>query len=140
MTVFVDTSVWVGLVNRDDRRHEEARALVDAIAAGDLGEPTTSDLVVAETLNYLRQRVRRKAAAQLFLDVALGGEGLPPLVPSVLRVHTRVFGPALERYVARWEAGLSFTDCTTLELVEQRRLGAVATFDGGFRPWVRVVP
>src|SRR5207253_3457685 len=63
---FVDTSVWVSLRFRRDRRHPDARQLWE----GGTGALLTSTLVMGETWTFLRRRAGHTAAVQ-FLDAAI---------------------------------------------------------------------
>lgn len=83
--------------------------------------------------------MHRRDVAEALLGVVFGRPGVTPAVREVFRVHGTVFAAALDGYRRRWKAGLSFTDWTTLALMEAHRIDALATFDAGFEPWVRVV-
>ena len=140
MSVLVDTGLLVAAVNGDDRLHKEGRATLERLTRGAWGQPFTSDFIVAEAFNFLRQRTRQPEAARGLATVVFGGPSVRPLVRSIFRVHSTVLAPALQSYLGKWDARLSLTDWTSVELVQRHRVDAVATFDAGFRPWVTVVP
>jgi predicted nucleic acid-binding protein len=123
-----------------DRWHGPARALFADIQRGRWSSVHTSDLVLAEALNFLRRKVHRREAERTVLALAFGKPGAPPAVTDVLRVHAGRFAQAVERYERHFDQRLSFTDCSTLVLVEELRPAQVATFDRGFQGLAEVVP
>lgn len=129
----------VAFVNRDDAQHATARRLVAELARGSHGQLYTSDFVLAESLNFLRQRVRRAAVAETLVRMVMGDERTPPVVPELLRVHGTRFAEALALYLRRWEAGLSLTDWTIVVLMREHRVDSLVTFDRGFEAWVEVL-
>lgn len=135
--LFLDTGVLLASVLADDVNHERAVSMLEK--AGAWRGVHTSDYVLAEGLNFIRQKVRRPNAAESFLALAFGSNDEPALVDSVLRVHGGRFAAALDRYRREFDRGLSFTDWTSVVLVEEENFGAIATFDKGFRGLVDVV-
>lgn len=135
----MDTGVLLAYVHASDPLHADALRIVADMLQGAHGQPYTSDYVLTEAFNFVRARVPRKQVAERLSTVAFGGPSTPALTPDILRVHGDVFAAAHRRYLDRWNAGLSLTDCTTLELIAQRGLDRIATFDGGFDPWAEVV-
>lgn len=73
------------------------------------------------------------------IGLVFGGDDGIPVVDDVLRVNAARFAAALDRHRAEFGRGLSFTDWTSVVLVEEERLGAIATFDRGFAGLVDVV-
>jgi len=134
--LFVDTGVLLAAVLADDPGHAAARRILED--ADRWRGFHTSDYVLAEGLNFIRQKVRRKDAADSFLALAFGTNEDPPIVDEVLRVHGGRFAAALQRYRDEFDRGLSFTDWTSVVLMEEERLGAIATFDRGFHGIVDV--
>ena len=140
MSVFLDTGILVAYANADDPRHRDATAVVEDVLSGRHGDAFTSDYVLAEAFNFVRQRVKSAAVASALDGDVFGRAGTRPIVRDVLRVHGTVFASARAQYLARWKAGLSFTDWTTVELARQHKIGVVATFDRAFSAWADVIP
>lgn len=141
MSVLLDTGVLVGKFNPRDDRHEDAQELVARIAGGELGAAFVTTYVVDETLTLLRARDQphdrvRQAAGMLGLDVEADVAALTHLLPA----DPVVFHPAVDRFLELADQGLSFTDCTTLTVQQQRGLDAIATFDDGFDGLAPTVP
>jgi hypothetical protein len=140
VSAFLDTGVLVAFVNADDPLHPRARRAIVAASEGAWGQPWTSDYVLAEGYNFLRRRVKRQEVADALSALVLGRPGHAPLVRDVLRVNAGVFASAREQYFRHWSAGLSLTDWTSLELMAQRDIETLVTFDAGFEAWCRVAP
>jgi predicted nucleic acid-binding protein len=136
--LFLDTSVLLAAIISKDAGHEEAVRILSRVSQW--GSVHTSDYVVAEALNYVRMKMKRAELAEKVVALTFGEDDEPPLVDSVLRVHGARFAAALERYRREFARGLSFTDWSSVVLMEEERLSTIATFDGGFRGIVDVVP
>lgn len=130
MTVFVDTGVFVAFHNTRDANHREALDLMRRIAEGDFGAAYTSDYVFDEAVTVALVRTGNPGNA-LAVGGMILGEAIGPFL-SVLRVGEDRFEEAwglFPRYAAR---GLSFTDCTSVALMEAREIDAMASFDSDF--------
>ncbi len=100
---------------------------------GWFGRAYTSTYVIDETLTLAKAK--------------LGGREAVRLAESILRSKkiTTVnvdenegnFRQSLERFKERLDVrGLSFTDCTTLVLIERMKIGTLISFDRSFKPFV----
>lgn len=119
---FVDTSFWIGLQERRDSRHQQARALVSA----GIGPVLTTNHVVGETWTWLRRR-SGFASAVAFLN-KLGD------LPELELVHVN---DAIEAEAWRWlrmrpERAYSFVDATSFAVMRRRRIHEALAFDGDF--------
>lgn len=128
----------VAAVSRRDPHHPAAKRLVYELRRGRWSAVHTSDYIVAEALNYVRARLDHRGAEQALLALFFGGAGMPPLTPEVLRVHSGRFAKALEAYTRYADHGLSFTDATSLVLIQEHGIGTIATLDMGFEGLVPV--
>lgn len=138
-SVFLDTGVLLGFAWPRDAMHEAATRLMRRVADGEWRLVCTSDYVIAETLDFVRRKVRRLDVANRLLDVAFGGHEGEPLVDEVLRIYSGRFAAAMDLYRRDFRRGLSFTDWTTVVAMRQRALDDLATFDRDFRGLVRTV-
>ena len=139
-SLFLDAGPLIALANPRDQHHAEAHAILAAIATRTWSTVHTSDHVLAETLNYLRRKVPRLGAAEVVVEHVFGSGDARPVVSTVFTVHGPRFVTALHRFQREFERGLSFTDWTTVVLMEEHGVGELATFDGGFEGLVRTVP
>ncbi|HLA92217.1 MAG TPA: PIN domain-containing protein [Actinomycetota bacterium] len=119
---FVDTSFWIALRFRRDRRHPDARALWENGARGLI----TSHLVLGETWTFLCRRLGHREAAR-FRAAALGVRSL-----TIAHIDER-----LEAEAWRWldrhdERSYSFVDSTSFALMRRMRLREALAFDGDF--------
>lgn len=137
--LFLDTGVLVGAVSAHDPHHAAASDLVLRALGDEWGQPCTSDYVIAESMNFLNQRVHRRDVLSAFLRMVFGEEGRPPVVRDVLRIHAPLFAAAVQLHQKHFERRLSFTDCTTLAAMQEHGLRDLATFDKGFSGLANVV-
>jgi len=119
---FVDTSFWVALRFRRDRRHEDARRLWSS----GTGALVTSNLVVGETWTFLRRRAGHQAAMRF--DEVINR------LPALMIRHV---DDDLEAEAWRWlrrhdERPYSFVDAASFALMRRFRLREALAFDGDF--------
>jgi predicted nucleic acid-binding protein len=78
-TVFIDTSAWIAILNKDDRHYDEAREYFTNLL-GSSARPVTNNIVIDEVLQELKKS-RDGQLAKSFLSI---------LDESVLSVNLRV--------------------------------------------------
>jgi predicted nucleic acid-binding protein len=127
LSIFLDTGVLVAVKSADDRRHPRAEELMEPILKGEFGEIYTSDYVIDEAVTLVLTRTKR-----LELAIAVGEYVLRSPRIIKLRVSEEVFDAAWERFKSLKEKPMSFTDCTSLALMEMRGIEGIASFDSGF--------
>jgi predicted nucleic acid-binding protein len=120
---FADTSFWFALQDRDDRRHQEARALARSARRSRL---LVSNHVVGETWTLVRRRMSHSVALE-FID----------LVHRLANVEVVHVDPATEREAWDWlrhhdERKYSFVDATSFALMRARGVREALAFDGDF--------
>lgn len=121
--IFVDTSFWIGLRNRKDARHQEAKALYRLHGNAGL---VTSNHVQGETWTYFRRKVGHGAAVS-FLD----------MVERSPRLRILTVEPKLETEALRWlrqhdEREYSYVDATSFTVMRSLRIREALAFDGDF--------
>lgn len=131
MSVFLDTGIVVGAANPRDANHAAASRLLAAIGAGQLGDAVTSDYVFDEAVTLTYARTQRAEIALRVGELILG-TGSAGRIMGIAYVSPQVFLRAWARFQRLAERGLSFTDYTSLELVDGLRLDEIASFDHGF--------
>src|SRR5690348_13780017 len=109
--------------------------LVEAAAEGTWGEVFTSDYVFDEAVTTALRRTRRPDAALRVGRLILGTGPLGRLT-GLVYVSPELFLRSWQQFVRPIERGLSFTDCTTLELMRSLRVGEIASFDADFDGFV----
>jgi len=126
LSIFIDTSVFVAERNEADKDHRRGRELMRRILQAEFGTIYTSDYVVDEAITTALARTRK---IEIAIDI---GEFIlnSPRIRK-LRVSEDVFDAAWGRFKSLGKP-MSFTDCTSLALMEKGGIGRIASFDSGF--------
>jgi len=126
MKIFVDTSAWLALNDKNDQYHSEAVSRLNAVAKQKI-ELITSEYVADESITIIRYRVSHKAA------VVFGDALMNSTIVTVADITDE------ERFLA-WmlfkkydDKELSFTDCTSFALMNKMRLRKAFAFDDHFK-------
>jgi hypothetical protein len=131
MTVLVDTGVVYADHDTDATRHEVATRACEAVYDGEFGQPYISDYVFDEAVTLTRRRTDSHTAAMGLCD-RLRGHDQYPRVYEFCHVSTAVFTDACAVFERYDDQGLSFTDATSVALVERRDLDGIVSFDDDF--------
>jgi predicted nucleic acid-binding protein len=131
MSVFVDTGVFYADHDVAATRHETADAAIDSVYRGELGQPYTSDYVYDETVTLTLQRTGRPDAARTVGRRIRGVDEFHAAF-SLVQVTAPIFERAVELFERYDDQHLSFTDATTVALVERHDFDAVLSFDDDF--------
>jgi predicted nucleic acid-binding protein len=127
MAVFVDTSVWIAARNLDDVNHLRAKEILTSMLKGELGEIYTSDYILDEVVTLMLKRTKR-----LELAIEMGEYILKSPRIRKLRITEEIFDDAWKKFKSLKGKLMSFTDCTSLVLMEKRGIEYIASFDSGF--------
>lgn len=127
LAVFIDTGVFIALRNADDKFHDRSIDLMKQALKGGLGRIFTSDYVVDEAVTIALVRTKRHDLA-----VDLGKYILDS--PRITKIHVDedAFNNAWEKFKALKDKHLSFTDCTSLVLIEKKGIKQIMSFDSDF--------
>lgn len=126
MRIFVDTSAFYALVDKDDENHKVAseiiRKLVDEAA-----ELYTSNFVLSETYTLLRNNVGHSKTVE-FIKKAR---------PSLKAIHITedIEERAIQIFIKYSDKDFSFTDCTSFIIIEDLKLEKAFTFDKHFQQY-----
>lgn len=131
MSVLIDTGVFFAHHDRAAVRHDRATDAMEAVFAGELGRPYTSDYVLDETITLTRTRTESHEAALTVANRILGRDEYPSLV-ELLRIDRDLLDETIETFERYDDQSLSFTDASTIALVETRDIDAVLSFDDDF--------
>ncbi len=124
---FIDSGVFIGLHNRRDDHHVQAKELVEKAFAGSMGGACTSDYVLDEVATYLRMRTSDPCLVAEAIDFIQNSGKI-----NLLHIDRSVFASAkmcMEKYPSM---PLSFTDWTIANLLESREIEYLLSFDSGF--------
>ena len=122
MTLFVDTSGIIALVDRDDPQHA---ATVEAFTIGHQEPLTTHAYVAVETLAVARRRFGPKLAADLIDRVFPGMEVAP--------VDAELHATAVSAYRGTIESAVSLVDRTSFAFMRRHGVERAIALDPDFR-------
>lgn len=122
MKLFVDTGAFIALTVGDDDNHPAAAAFYrDAKARG--ARFLTTNLVLCETMNYLRARVSHGVAVLFWESLKKSGH------VEVIPVSTAKEEGGFTIFKQYADKRFSFTDCTSFAVMKALRLKKAFAFD-----------
>lgn len=138
--IFVDSSFWLALFNKEDALHKQAlsfsqdKKFLQAALF-------TSDHVLDETLTRLKKKVNAKSAFLLF--EALQRKIKEDRLTFLFTTH-EIFNKAYKIFKNNpLPKSFSFTDATIVALVKAHKINTLLTFDEDFKkikPKIHVLP
>jgi uncharacterized protein len=130
--MFVDTGAWYAGYIESDPNHLAVRPLIDAAST----RLITTDYVLAETLNLLRARNELERA------VILGRDILEGVAVQLIYVEPADIHKAFVIFSTYWDKSWSFTDCTSLVVMQRLKLSSAIALDHHFQqmPGIHVYP
>ncbi|WP_254864076.1 type II toxin-antitoxin system VapC family toxin [Halovivax gelatinilyticus] len=131
MSIFIDTGVFFAQHDASATRHDEATAVMRRILSGKFGQPYTSDYVIDEAITLTRKRAGTFEAAWALGQRILGAGDRPGGIET-LWVTRDTFDRTLETFEKYADQSLSFTDASSIALVERHGIDAVCSFDDDF--------
>jgi len=126
MKLFVDTSAWLALNNKNDQHHNEAVSRSTVIKRQKI-DLVTSDYVIDESITVIRYRVSHRAA------VIFGEALVSSTIVTVADVTNEERFKAWVMFKKYGDKELSFTDCTSFALMKKLGLQKTFSFDDHFR-------
>ncbi len=127
MAIFIDTGLFLALYDVDDIYHQRSKELFKEALTGGLGRLYTSDYIIDEAVTILLVRTKQHNVA-----VELGKYLIESPRITRLIVEDDAFIDAWIKFQSLKDKYLSFTDCTSLTLVEKHRIKQIMSFDHGF--------
>jgi uncharacterized protein len=126
MRLFVDTSAWPALNDKNDQYHGEAVSRSVRVKQQKI-QLVTSEYVFDESITIIRYRVSHKAAV-VFGDVLMSST-----IVSIEDITDEERLKAWALFKKYGDKELSFTDCTSFALMMKLRLQKVFAFDDHFK-------
>jgi predicted nucleic acid-binding protein len=127
MSLVVDTGVLYAQHDSDASRHESAQTAIEAVARGTYGRPSITDHIYDEAVTLTHARTGRHSDARL-VGEQLRERNLFRVVVTDRELFDAAVG-VFERYD---DHGLSFTDATTIAVIQERGIDRVLSFDDDF--------
>jgi uncharacterized protein len=126
MKIFVDTSAWLALNDRNDQYHSEAVSKLKNVTKQKI-ELITSEYIVDESITIIRYRVSHKAA------VVFGDSLMNSTIVTVADITEEERFRAWMLFKKYDDKELSFTDCTSFALMNKLKLRKAFAFDDHFK-------
>lgn len=126
MKLFVDTSAWYALNDRDDQHREQALDKYHRIKEQRI-ELVTSNYIFDEILTLISSRIGHKPA------VAFGKALLKSSFAELMTLTAEDCKAAFDLFKKYADKDLSFTDCTSFALMKRLKLKVAFTFDNHFQ-------
>ena len=126
MRLFVDTSAWLALNDRNDQYHNKATAKSAEIKRQKI-ELITSEYIIDESITLIRYRVSHKAA------VIFGDSLINSSIVRIIDVTGEDRIKAWEMFKKYEDKEISFTDCVSFVLMKNLKLHKAFTFDEHFK-------
>jgi predicted nucleic acid-binding protein len=124
MSIFIDTSAFLAVLNANDRFHEQARQAWDEILSSD-AILFSSNYVLLETTALLQHRFGIEAVRLFENDI------LP--VIEIVWLDETIHKQGMSALLIANRRDLSLVDCTSFEIMRQSGLETAFTFDVHFR-------
>ena len=124
--IFLDSSFLVSLEVETDQNHEKAVKIRDEIIEGKFSKIIISDYIFDETITVTFSKTKELQKAVLV------GTNLRESV-EIIKIDEEIFNSAWNLFKNQKETMFSFTDCTTLALMEKENIKNIATFDKDFK-------
>ncbi|MBI4654145.1 MAG: PIN domain-containing protein [Nitrospirae bacterium] len=126
MRLFVDTSAWLALNDRNDQYHNKATAKSAEIKKQKI-ELITSEYIIDESITLIRYRVSHKAA------VIFGDSLINSSIVRIIDVTGEDRIKAWEMFKKYEDKEISFTDCISFVLMKNLKLHKAFTFDEHYK-------
>ncbi len=123
MTVFIDTSAFVALMNADDRMNPAAQDTLEELFSSD-AVLFTSNYVLLETSALIQCRLGMEALNAFHADI------LPLVV--VKWVDESIHRTGMNTVLAAGRKQLSLVDCVSFDVMRTRGITSAFTFDQHF--------
>ena len=128
--IFIDTGIFAAFTMKRDPAHTHATQIIEQIVNGEYGPALTSDYIYTETLTLVLKRTKRCDVA--LNAAAIFSRGTRKKWLNLIKITSELNETALEKFRSYCEEEMSFTDCTSLAILEKYGLGRIATFDQHF--------
>jgi predicted nucleic acid-binding protein len=133
VSVFIDTGIFIAYINRKDEHHAAASALLEDVMKNKYGPAFTSDFVFGEAVTFILYKTGDINKAISMRDLIFGNEerGIPRFM-NVLYVDEDLLKKAWSTFVKYADKKMSFTDCSIIEMMRNKGVEHMASFDSGF--------
>ena len=124
MNIFLDTSAYLAMLNANDQFHLPAKAAWQEILAANT-TLVSSNYVLLETITLLKHRFGMQAVRLFNGDILA--------IVETAWVDEAIHQQAMSAFLIANRRQLSLVDCTSFEIMRQKGMDTVFTFDPHFR-------
>jgi uncharacterized protein len=121
--VFVDTSAWYALIDRNDPEHTSVVTQLNVYR----GRLVTSNYIFDETLTLLRYRLGFEPSRKFGEQVRNGQ------LVQLQRISPRDEALAWDIFIRYQDQAFSYTDCTSFTFMQRLSLSQAIALDNDFR-------
>ncbi len=125
MKLFIDSGGFIAAFDQSDQYHKVARNYVEHLSGKE--ELITSNYVIDEVLTWLRIRIDHRTALK-FAEYVFGSRIL-----HIVYIDKDMESQALKVFKKYSDKKFSFTDASSIALLEQLRVKYVLGFDREFK-------
>jgi len=118
--IFLDATFLLGLILEKDESHERAMELIPTI---DKKQKITSNIMIVETLNLLRKRLKKDLISDVYNNILK--------TSNVFDEHRGIYDRAVE-ISQKYKGKIGYADCTTIAIMEEIGIYEIASFDEHF--------
>ena len=126
MRLFVDTSAWLALNDKNDQYYDEAVSKINKVRQQKI-QLVTSEYVFDESVTIIRYRISHRAA------VAFGDALISSNVTAIEDITDEERLKAWVLFKKYRDKDLSFTDCASFALMVKLKLQKAFSFDYHFK-------
>jgi len=126
MKVFIDTSAFYAIVDKDDANHETASEIINKLV-GEKAELYTSNFILSETYTLLRNNVGHSKTID-FIEKARDSLRIIHISEDIEERAIRI----LKKYS---DKDFSFVDCTSFVIIEDLKFQKTFAFDKHFKQY-----
>ncbi|TFH41908.1 MAG: PIN domain-containing protein [ANME-2 cluster archaeon] len=127
MAVFIDTGGFMAYRNTKDVHHTEADNLIRRALKREFGTVFTSDYIYDEALTLAVVRTGNKNVAKDISDVIRS-----PRIEMIINDEA-ILIQADELFFKLFDKRISFTDATTMAIMQHNNIEKIITFDAHFK-------
>jgi len=125
MRVFIDTGAFIALTDADDENHIAAKTFYkDSLEKGT--KFITTNVVVCETMNYLRAKVSHKVSVIFWENLKKSGSF------EIINVTPLAENTAFSIFRQYADKDFSFTDCSSFSVMKSLKITNAFAFDRHF--------
>ncbi len=123
--IFVDTSAWVALADKDDIYHKKAATAYPSLLKSH-NNIVTSNLVIAETYVLISNELGIKAALDFLLKIKTS--------PRILKIYSdeEIESDAMQMLAKYIDQNFSYTDAVSFVIMKRNRIRVAFCFDKHF--------